>query len=73
MAASSASPVNSLVREALIEGRTAENKYEKDGYSIKWTFANELDLIFVVRFNIPYLLCELRAIEEAAYLLLHSS
>ncbi|KZT69028.1 signal recognition particle binding protein [Daedalea quercina L-15889] len=50
-AASSASPVNSLIREALIEGRTAEDKYEKDGYSVKWTFVNDLELIFVVAYQ----------------------
>jgi signal recognition particle receptor subunit alpha len=49
LAASSASPVNNLVRDALIEGRNDSNKYEKDGYAIKWTFVNELELIFVVR------------------------
>jgi signal recognition particle receptor subunit alpha len=49
VAASSASPVNTLVREALIEGRMAEEKYEKDGYAVKWSFVNELELIFVVR------------------------
>ena len=48
LAASSTSPVNSLIREVLIEGRTAENNYEKDGYAIKWTFVNDLELIFVV-------------------------
>lgn len=47
-ASSSSSPVNSLVRDALIEGRTAENKYEKDGYAVRWTFVNDLELIFVV-------------------------
>jgi len=41
--------VNSLIREALIEGRTSEEKYEKDGYAVKWTFVNDLELIFVVR------------------------
>ncbi|KAG1795831.1 SRP54-type protein [Suillus subaureus] len=41
----SSSPVNSLIREALIEGRTAEEKYEKDGYAVKWTFFNDLELI----------------------------
>ena len=46
-ASSSNSPVNSLIREALIEGRTAENKFEKDGYAVKWTFVNDLELIFV--------------------------
>lgn len=49
VAASSASPVNSLIREALIEGRNADDKYEKDGYAVKWTFFNDLELIFVVR------------------------
>lgn len=48
-AASSTSPVNSLVREALIEGRGSDGKYEKDGYAVKWTFVNDLELIFVVR------------------------
>jgi signal recognition particle receptor subunit alpha len=33
----------------IIEGRAAEEKYDKDGYSMKWTFVNELELIFVVR------------------------
>jgi len=43
--------VNSLIREALIEGRAAEEKYEKDGYAVKWTFFNDLELIFVVRYQ----------------------
>ncbi|TCD60922.1 hypothetical protein EIP91_009295 [Steccherinum ochraceum] len=51
VAASAASPVNSLVREALIEGRTGEEKYEKDGYAVKWTFVNDLELIFVVAYQ----------------------
>ncbi|KAF8558467.1 P-loop containing nucleoside triphosphate hydrolase protein [Imleria badia] len=48
---SAASPVNSLIREALIQGRTAEEKYEKDGYAVKWTFVNDLELIFVVAYQ----------------------
>ncbi len=55
MASSSASPVNGLIRDTLIEGRTAEQKYEKDGYAVKWTFVNDLELIFVVRTSL--LLC----------------
>ncbi|KAF7441001.1 hypothetical protein PC9H_001350 [Pleurotus ostreatus] len=51
LASSSASPVNSLVRDVLTEGRTAEEKYEKDGYEVKWTFANDLELIFVVAYQ----------------------
>ncbi|KAL9715022.1 hypothetical protein Ac2012v2_001682 [Leucoagaricus gongylophorus] len=48
LASSPASPVNSLIREALIEGRTTDERYEKDGYAVKWTFVNGLELIFVV-------------------------
>ena len=49
LASSAASPVNSLIRDALIEGKTAEDHYERDGYAVRWTFFNELELIFVVR------------------------
>ena len=55
---SSASPVNSLIRDALIEGRTADNNFEKDGYAVKWTFVNDLELIFVVRFEAVHWLYE---------------
>ncbi|KDQ60640.1 hypothetical protein JAAARDRAFT_31604 [Jaapia argillacea MUCL 33604] len=51
LATSPASPVNSLIREALIEGRTTEEKFEKDGYAVKWTFVNDLELIFVVAYQ----------------------
>ncbi|KAG6832700.1 hypothetical protein H0H92_012272 [Tricholoma furcatifolium] len=51
IASSSASPVNSLIREALIEGRTTDEQYEKDGYAVKWTFVNDLELIFVVAYQ----------------------
>ncbi|KAF9453296.1 signal recognition particle binding protein [Macrolepiota fuliginosa MF-IS2] len=51
LASSPASPVNSLIREALIEGRTTDDKYERDGYAVKWTFVNDLELIFVVAYQ----------------------
>ncbi|KXN90518.1 Signal recognition particle receptor subunit alpha [Leucoagaricus sp. SymC.cos] len=51
LASSPASPVNSLIREALIEGRTTDEKYERDGYAVKWTFVNDLELIFVVAYQ----------------------
>ena len=41
--------MNSLIREALIEGREDQEKYEKDGYTVRWSFINDLELIFVVR------------------------
>ncbi|KAH9951297.1 P-loop containing nucleoside triphosphate hydrolase protein [Amylocystis lapponica] len=50
-AGSAASPVNSLIREALVEGRTTDDRYEKDGYAVKWTFVNDLELIFVVAYQ----------------------
>ncbi|CAA7267922.1 unnamed protein product [Cyclocybe aegerita] len=31
--------------------RTTEEKYEKDGYAVKWTFVNDLELIFVVAYQ----------------------
>ncbi|KAI0306777.1 SRP54-type protein [Multifurca ochricompacta] len=51
LTSSSSSPVNSLIRDALIEGRVAEEKYEKGGYAVKWTFVNDLELIFVVAYQ----------------------
>ncbi|CCA67186.1 related to SRP101-signal recognition particle receptor, alpha chain [Serendipita indica DSM 11827] len=48
---SNASPVNNLIREALIEGRSSEDRYEKDGYAVRWTLANDLELIFVVAYQ----------------------
>ncbi|KAF9792853.1 P-loop containing nucleoside triphosphate hydrolase protein [Thelephora terrestris] len=51
LASSAASPVNSLIRDALIEGKNAEDHYEKDGYAVRWTFFNELELIFVVAYQ----------------------
>ncbi|KAK7049282.1 hypothetical protein VNI00_005883 [Paramarasmius palmivorus] len=48
---SSESPVNSLIRDALIEGRTTDQKYEKGSYAVKWTFVNDLELIFVVAYQ----------------------
>ena len=59
-ARSSATPVNSLVREALLEGRTAE-RYEKDGYAVKWTFVNDLELIFAVSIEMSGMSCFLIA------------
>lgn len=50
LAASVNSPVNSLIREALIEGkaRGEDETFERDGYSVKWTMENGLGLVFVV-------------------------
>ncbi|CAG8532510.1 8695_t:CDS:10 [Paraglomus occultum] len=45
------SPVDPLIKEVLIEERAGETEYVKDSYCLKWTFANELDLIFVVAYQ----------------------
>ncbi|WVQ95458.1 hypothetical protein IAU59_002555 [Kwoniella sp. CBS 9459] len=52
LAQSPASPVNALIREAFIEGKTRgeEEGFEKDGYSVRWTMENGLGLVFVVVF-----------------------
>jgi len=52
LALTPASPVNALIRETFIEGKTASNGdgFEKDGYSVRWTMENGLGLVFVVVF-----------------------
>lgn len=41
------SPINSLIQDVLIEERSSTHIYYKDNYAIKWTFVNDLDLIFI--------------------------
>ena len=41
-------PVDRLIKDVLLEERSGENSYSLDAYALKWTFANEFDLIFVV-------------------------
>lgn len=43
------SPINNLIQDILIEERSSTQIYLKDNYAIKWTFVNDLDLIFIVR------------------------
>lgn len=43
-------PVQDLVRHVLLEER-AVSAHEVGPYALKWTLANELDLVFVVVFN----------------------
>ncbi|KAL1921944.1 uncharacterized protein VTP21DRAFT_10586 [Calcarisporiella thermophila] len=44
-------PINSLVKDVLIEERAGTHTYIKDAYALRWTFANEHDLIFVVAYQ----------------------
>ncbi|ORY91130.1 signal recognition particle, alpha subunit, N-terminal-domain-containing protein [Syncephalastrum racemosum] len=41
-------PVDSLIKNVLIEERGGTDTYNEDSYALKWTFANEVDLVFVV-------------------------
>lgn len=45
------SPVEDLIRNVLIEERAGTDSYFKENYALKWTFANELDLVFVVAYQ----------------------
>ena len=49
-AASSNSPtylIDRVISDVFMQERSSEREYAKDGYTVKWTFANELGLIFV--------------------------
>ncbi|KAI7847111.1 SRP54-type protein [Circinella umbellata] len=45
------SPIDALIKDVLIEERAGTNIFYKDSYALKWTFANEVDLVFVVAFQ----------------------
>lgn len=40
--------IDALIRDVLLEERGGDNSYTIGPYSLKWTFANEYELIFVV-------------------------
>jgi signal recognition particle receptor subunit alpha len=40
-------PVEKLVQSVLLEGRSSDAQFECDAYNVKWSFVNELDLVFV--------------------------
>ena len=39
-------PVEKLVQSVLLEGRSSDAQFECDAYNVKWSFVNELDLVF---------------------------
>jgi signal recognition particle receptor subunit alpha len=41
-------PIDSLIKLAFLEDRLSSDKYEKEGYTLQWTLANDLELVFVV-------------------------
>ena len=48
---SSSSPptylIDRVISDVFMQERSSEKEYARDGYTVKWTFANELGLIFV--------------------------
>ena len=57
MSSMSVSPVDALIGSVLLEERAASTSYRHDKYVVKWTFANELELVFVaVYLNVANLL-----------------
>ncbi|KAG0043819.1 hypothetical protein BGZ83_010996, partial [Gryganskiella cystojenkinii] len=42
------SPINSLIQDVLIEERASTQIYYKDNHAVKWTFINDLDIVFIV-------------------------
>lgn len=41
-------PIDSLIRLAFLEDRLSSDKYEREGYTLQWALANDLELVFVV-------------------------
>lgn len=51
LAALKGNPVDALIRSCLLEERTGDSSYayttEHTAYTLKWSFHNELELVFV--------------------------
>jgi len=41
------SPIDALIRSCLLEERSGDAGFSKDAYALKWTFNNDLGLVFV--------------------------
>lgn len=41
------SPIDALIRSCLLEERSGETSFSQGEYTLKWTFHNELGLVFV--------------------------
>jgi|SRR5947207_11293778 len=39
--------IDRVISDVFMQERSSEREYGRDGYTVKWTFANELGLIFV--------------------------
>ncbi|KAI9247541.1 SRP54-type protein [Sporodiniella umbellata] len=47
----SGTPVQDLIKNVLIEERSGTNEYLSNNYALKWAFANEVELVFVVAYQ----------------------
>lgn len=45
------SPINKLINTIFLEGKESENVYIYNQYAMKWTMANDFELIFVVVYS----------------------
>ncbi|RUP45698.1 SRP54-type protein [Jimgerdemannia flammicorona] len=62
----SGNPLNALVKDVLIEERAGTASYAKDSYAFKWTFANEVDLVFVAAYQKNLYLTHVEELLETA-------
>mmetsp|Transcript_4308 Transcript_4308/g.5708 ORF Transcript_4308/g.5708 Transcript_4308/m.5708 type:complete len:92 (+) Transcript_4308:90-365(+) len=44
-------PVDGLIRDVILEGRSNDKAYVQDPYAVKWTLANELGLVFAAVYH----------------------
>mmetsp|Transcript_27837 Transcript_27837/g.45222 ORF Transcript_27837/g.45222 Transcript_27837/m.45222 type:complete len:101 (-) Transcript_27837:120-422(-) len=51
--------INTLIKTVLLEDRGGSNSWSDGDYTLRWTFANELDLIFVVWCSCVLILAQL--------------
>jgi signal recognition particle receptor subunit alpha len=50
-AALKSSPIDTLIRSCLLEERSADASFSQDNYALKWTFHNDLGLVFVAAYQ----------------------
>ena len=43
--------IDRLISDVFMQQRSSDKEYAQDGYTVKWTFANELGLIFVAAYQ----------------------
>lgn len=44
----SGNPIKELIRNVFLEGKEFETTYTTGKYALKWTFENEMEIIFVI-------------------------